>query len=162
MGMYDMISSNLAKRIITKCPLCNHNIIEENPKWDSDEWQTKDFDCLLSILDLKDIIEKDNGKENIHEMHAICNHCNQYISVVFDLADNHITISTHNSSSSSTLEDENLKNEYLIEITRYENDKINKAFSEYGVALLNRLSIDPNEVDIDNLDKYFIIPKDNV
>lgn len=156
MGMFDTMSNNLAERIIKKCPICSKDIIGEN-----NEWQTKDFDCLLSTIDLEDMVKKDDGKEHSHEMHGICSNCGKYISVVFDIADNYITISTHNTNSSGTLEDSDLRSEYLIELTRYENNKINKAFSDYGTALLNRLSIETSEVDIDNLDKYYIIPKNS-
>ncbi len=157
MGMYDTMNNNLAERIISKCPVCGKDIIGE-----CNEWQTKDFDCLLSIIDLEDIIEYDDGKERSHEMHGICSNCSRYLSVIFDIADNHITISSHDSSSTGVLADSDLRSEYLIELSRYENNKINKAFSEYGVALLNRLSIKPSDVDINNLDQYYIIPKNSV
>lgn len=156
MGMFDTMSNNLAERIIKKCPVCGKNVIGED-----NEWQTKDFDCILSILDLEDIIRKDDGREHSHEMHGICSNCGKYISVIFDLADNHITVSTQNTNSSGALSDSDLRNDYLIELTRFKNNKIDKAFSDYGNVLLNRLSIDTSEVDIDNLDKYYIIPKNS-
>ena len=110
MGMFDTMSNNLAERIIKKCPVCGKNVIGED-----NEWQTKDFDCILSILDLEDIIRKDDGREHSHEMHGICSNCGKYISVIFDLADNHITVSTQNTNSSGALSDSDLRNDYLIE-----------------------------------------------
>lgn len=157
MGMYDTMNNNLAERIISKCPICGKDIIGE-----CNEWQTKDFDCLLSIIDLEDIIKYDEGKERSHEMHGICSNCNKYISIIFDIADNHIIISSHESNSTGELADIDLRSEYLIGLSKYENNKINKAFNNYGVALLDRLSIETSDVDINNLDQYYIIPRSSV
>ena len=66
------------------------------------------------------------------------------------------------SNSTGELADSDLRSEYLIGLSKYENNKINKAFNNYGVALLDRLSIETSDVDINNLDQYYIIPRSSV
>ena len=103
MGMYDYISRPLAESIIKKCPMCSNTILND----DYSEWQTKDFSCVLQPIDVDDL--SDN-----FEMHTICPHCHNYISLYVDMLNGTYNVYTNNSNSKGKFEHSGIVDQYNI------------------------------------------------
>lgn len=163
MGMYDEISPSLSNRIIKLCPYCGKEYgIEEF-------WQTKDFDCILKTLTLKDIAEE--GYEDF-EMHHICPHCNTYISVLANLINGIFRFRSskvNDYSKWSFFEDTDLSSEYksLIQDNNIDENfkKCLKSISIGYNKLINNVDLEYDDVYtiLHNISKdYYIIPKEKL
>lgn len=155
MGMYDIVSPNIAKRIITKCPICSSDFDNET------EWQTKDFESLLSILNLDNLSSK-------FEMHCICDKCNNFISVVVHMDYSYYNIYTNNNNSISSFSDVTLTNEFkaLNNLPKMEskinlNDLVSSIELKDYISNLDYLYNLSNDVierlSCDLVDNYYII-----
>lgn len=160
MGMYDEINKSLTDRIITHCPYCNDFILNDEIDWRS-YWQTKDFDCLLKTLDLKDI------ESNRFEMHVCCSKCGRYLSADVNLDTGVIMFKGKENDVGrwADIEDKSLIDEFIrLDRKRHEIDNNSKEW-------LKLRSIGYNEIEkyiyLENrreaakelLKDFYIIPK---
>ena len=108
MGMFDVMSTNLTSRIISSCPVCKESFLNNEDV----EWQTKDFSCILWTRELSDIVYFDKGEYIPHEMHTICPHCNEYMSVLYDINEDSVFVKAKDLQLTLDIYDKSLIDDY--------------------------------------------------
>lgn len=160
MGMFDYVSKNVSDRIINMCPNCATDLTEY-----SDNWQTKDFECLLDTLNLEDF------KLDKFEMNHICPECNRFIKADVDFSSGTVTVFIENTSEQKLLFHDLTICEDRLRLLQQEIDKTLHSNNSSIIQMLKLNQSTESDLEkyrnlfdfdiiIDHLlDEYYVIPK---